>query len=230
VGIVKFNLKLNKMKKRYAFILIAFLAIVSSCEKDPIISTADRVGISKVTYYPILTLTGDRIMVVEQGGTFTDPGATAKAGTADVPVVATGSVNTSVADTYTITYTATNQDGFSVTAYRTIVVYDTDAGAAAQDLSGSYLRAATGELSTWTKIAPGVYTVLNPGGAAAGENLLVVAVNPTGFTIAVQSQYASDGTLSVTSGEVYRNSIPASYDWHFLNPGYGTQLRTFVKQ
>src|SRR5437868_13360444 len=96
---------------------------------------------------------------------------------------------------YTLTYTATNSDAFSPTATRTVVVYQTAPDAAAHDLSGTYLRPATGVTSTWTKIAPGVYVVQNPGGAAAGTNLIVVAVNPSGFSIKIPEQIASDGTV-----------------------------------
>ena len=152
------------------------------------------VGISKVTYYPNITLTGDPIIAVANGTAFTDPGVKATAGTTDVPVVTTGTVNTASDGVYTLTYTATNADGFSSNASRTVVVYTTAPDAAANDLSGTYLRAATGETSTWTKIAPGVYTVQNPAGATVGENLIVVAINPFGFTISIPEQQASDGT------------------------------------
>jgi hypothetical protein len=218
------------MKKGYVFKLIAFLAIISSCSKDPIISTADRVGISKVTYYPIITLTGNSIIAIANGTAFTDPGVKATAGTSDVPVITSGTVDTNTDGVYTLTYSSTNKDGFSSTAARTVVVYTTDAGAEANDLSGSYLRAATGELAIWTKIAPGVYTVQNPGGATVGRSLVVVAINPTGLTILIPEQKASDGSLSSSSNESYTNSNPPAYTWKFLNPGYGTGLRTFVKQ
>ena len=217
------------MKKGYAFILIAFVAIISSCSKDPIISTADRVGISKVTYYPIITLTGNSIIPIANGTPFTDPGVKATAGTADVPVTTSGTVDTATDGVYTLTYTATNADGFSSTAARTVVVYTTDASALANDLSGSYLRAATGELAIWTKIAPGVYTVQNPGGATAGRSLVVVAINPTGFTITIPEQKASDGTLSSSSNESYTNSNPPTYTWRFLNPGLWNRLENFCK-
>ena len=218
------------MKKRYLFLFIIFAMLIASCTKDKIVDTPDRVGISKVTYYPTLTVNGDLIIALPVNGTFSDAGATAKAGSTDIPVVVSGAVNTAAAGTYSLTYVATNSDGFSVTRYRTVVVYSTDPDAAAHDLSGSYLRAATGELAIWEKIAPGVYIITNPGGAGAGENLKVAAINPSGFIFTIPTQHASDGSISSSSGEVYTNSTPASYVMHFLNPTYGTQLRSFVKQ
>jgi len=218
------------MKRIYAFMILAFASFVSSCEKDPIVNTPDMVGTSKVTYYPIITLTGNSIVAVENGSAFTDPGVKAVAGSSDVPVITSGTINTDEDGVYSLTYTATNSDGFSSTASRTVVVYSTDDAAASHDLSGTYLRPATGVTSTWTRIAPGVYQVQNPGGAAAGTDLIVVAVNPTGFTIKIPEQRASDGSTSSSANEVYTNSTPATYKWIFLNPTYGTGVRTFVKQ
>ena len=219
------------MKNKYVFLLITFVAMIVSCSKDTIINTHDRVGISKVTYYPIITLTGDLIIPIPNGGTYTEPGAKAEAGGAEVPVTTTGSVDTNTDGVYRITYSATNSDGFSASASRTVVVYTTDASASSHDLSGTYVRGATGESCIWTKIAPGVYTVANPGGASVGRNLIVVLINPTGYTITVPDQIASDGSESSTSDEMYNyNSTPVNYAWRFFNPIYGTGVRTFVKQ
>jgi hypothetical protein len=229
VGEIILKLKIRKMKKRYAFILIAFVSIISSCSKDKIINTPDRVGISKVTYYPIITLTGNTIIAIANGTTFTDPGVKATAGSSDVPVTTSGTVDANTDGVYTLTYSATNSDGFSSTAVRKVAVYTTAADAAANDLSGNYARTSNGSVATWTKIAPGVYTVFNPGGAI-GTNLTVVAINPSGFNISIPDQLASDGSPTSSTNESYTNSNPATYSWKIVNPGYGTALRTFIKQ
>ena len=56
---------------------------------------------------PIITLNGDSTMTITQGETFTDPGYTATYKGIDITssVQVSGSVNTSVVDTYTLTYT-----------------------------------------------------------------------------------------------------------------------------
>jgi len=203
--------------------------LFASCKKDTINNTADKVGISKVTYFPILTMSGDNIIAVEMGSAFTDPGATAKAGESDVPVTATGSVNTSNPGVYTITYSAVNADGFSATTRRTVAVYSTSADAASHDLSGDYARTSNGSIASWTKIAPGVYKVFNPGGAP-GTNLTVIVFNPTGYQIFIPEQVASDGSVTSSTNESYTNSTPPQYSWKIVNPGYGSGQRTFVKQ
>jgi hypothetical protein len=208
----------------YSLLAVLFVA----CNKDEIHNTEDQVGISKVTHFPVLTLNGDRYMTIEVGGTFTDPGIIATEGGADIPYTTDGSVNTGEVGVYDLTYSAVNKDGFPASLTRTVVIYSTESSGAANDLSGTYIR-TNGVPSTWTKIAPGVYTVLNPGGAT-GVNLTVVAFNQTGNTIHIPDQTISDGSTMTSAQEVYSPGPPATYTWQILNSGYGTQLRTFVKQ
>ncbi len=209
--------------------LMAFFTMMISCKKDSIIDTADRVGISKVTYYPTITVKGDAVVTVTSGDVYTEPGVSATAGSADVPVTTAGVVDAGKDGVYTITYSAKNADGYSSFASRTVVVYTTDPDAAAHDLSGTYLRTATGSSAVWTKIAPGVYEVFNPGGSP-GTNLTVVVFNPSAFNIMIPPQLASDGSPTSSTNESYINSSPATYSWKIVNPGYGGALRTFIKQ
>lgn len=217
---------------KFKDILFAFIAmgILFSCnKKDDFNYPEGTVGISKITYFPILTKKGGDYVVVPVGGTYSEPGVTAKEGTSDLTVTTSGTVNTSTPGVYTLTYSAVNKDGFSASTKRTVAVYSTDASAAANDLSGKYLRPATGASATWTKLAPGVYLIDNPGGAV-GVNLQVIAFNPTGFTVTIPSQISSDGNTSSSSTFVYTDGNPPTYKLIFLNPGYGTGTRTFVKQ
>jgi Domain of unknown function (DUF5011) len=220
---------MRKMKIKFAFIWIPFMLLMISCKKDPIINTPDRIGISRVTYYPTITLTGDAIVTVPNGVVYTEPGVKATAGTAEVPVTSTGFVDTGKDGVYTISYSAKNADGYSSFASRIVIVYTTAPDAAAHDLSGTYLRTATGSSAVWTNIAPGVYQVFNPGGSP-GTNLTVIVFNPSAFKILIPPQLGSDGTPTSSTNESYTNSTPATYSWRIVNPGYGSALRTFIKQ
>ena len=73
---------------------------------------------------PVITLNGDSTATVELGAIWTDAGATANWGET---VTASGTVDTSVVGTYTITYTATDAAGNVGTATRTVTVSDTTA-------------------------------------------------------------------------------------------------------
>jgi hypothetical protein len=222
--------KFLKMKLTFYILLLSGFCLFSGCAKEEEINnTETQVGHSRVTFFPVLQLQGDRYVPVALGSTYTEPGATAKEGETDITPTISGTVNTNTPGVYTIIYTATNKDGFSVSERRTVVVYSTDASAADNDLSGNYARNTNGSVAVWTKIAPGVYTVFNPGGAP-GTNLTVVAINPTGFSIDIPEQQASDGSVTSSAQESYTNGSPATYSWQILNPGYGTALRTFTKQ
>ena len=217
------------MKKIIQFIFLSFIILLAACNKDDINNTESKVGISRVTNFPLLSLNGERYVTIIVGGTYTEAGAVATEAGADIPVTTNGSVNTAIPGVYTLTYSAVNKDGFSASVTRTVVIYSTDASATANDLSGNYARTSNGSVSTWTKLAPGVYKVFNPGGAP-GTNVTVIAINPTGFTIKIPVQPIGDGTPMSSSDELYTNSVPAKYSWKIVNQGYGTALRNFVKQ
>lgn len=216
------------MKK---ILLCGFYALIFlvSCNKTDIIDNAQQVGRSKITYYPTVALKGSTYMAVPVGGAYTDPGCTAIANGVSLPITISGTVNTSVAGVYALTYIAKNVDSFSASTVRFVAVYATDASAAAHDLSGNYARNTNGSVATWTKLAPGVYTVFNPGGAP-GTNLTVIVFNQTGFSVKIPSQVASDGSITSSASESYTGVAPIQYSMEIVNPGYGTSVRTFIKQ
>lgn len=217
------------MKQISQLIFLSIIIVLAACNKEDIKNTDTKVGISRVTNFPIVALKGERYVTISVGGTYTEAGVDATEAGAAIPVTTAGSVNTTTPGIYTLTYSALNKDGFSASVVRTVAVYSTDASAAANDLSGNYARTSNGSISTWTKLAPGVYKVFNPGGAP-GTNVTVIVINPTGFTIKIPEQPIGDGTPMSSSNEIYTNSVPAKYSWKIVNQGYGTALRNFVKQ
>jgi hypothetical protein len=202
------------------FVFVSFLAI--SCEKE----TTE--GISTLTQFPVLTMKGGEYVTVAKGGAYTEPGVTAKEGESDLTVTEAGTVNTAVSGVYVKTYSAVNKDGYSATTKRFVIVYSTDVGAAANNLTGKYARNTNGVLAEWIKLAPGVYKVINPGGAP-GATLTVIAFNPTGFVIDIPNQVSSDGSETSSDLEDY-SQMPTTYKWKIVNPGYGPSVRTFTKQ
>ncbi len=117
-----------------------FIAAFLSCTKK------DTEGISKVTYYPIFTYTGDDVYLIPTGQDFVDPGVTADANGVNVPVTTsvvgefqkyTGTtIDKTLANRYVITYDAKNVDGFSNYAYRT--VYTATTGDFVNSIEGAY--------------------------------------------------------------------------------------------
>lgn len=122
----------SKIKIIYsAFLLIALLTS-SSC-------TEDSAGISKVTTFPIITLTGESSIGVAKGATYVDPGFKAMEGTKDITanIVVKGSVDVNKEGAYFLVYEATNSDGFKRAESRTVIVYDKSSISNA-DISGTY--------------------------------------------------------------------------------------------
>lgn len=221
------------MKRYISYLTIVFLnMMLVSCNKDSFNYKPGYVGLSKITTYPTIKMAGSGYIAIPKGGTYTEPGVSATAGSASVKVVTTGLPNTNAVGVYLVTYTATNTDGFSATSTRTVAVYSTDVTAQENDFSGNYARNTNGSIAVWTKIAPGVYTVFNPGGAP-GTNLTVIVFNPTGYQIFIPSQIAGGALTSSASESTVPGTTPgtiASYKMEIVNPGYGTSVRTFIKQ
>src|SRR6202008_5105807 len=136
-----------------------------------------------------------------------------------------------------LTYSAQNPQGYSASDWRMVVVFPAASAAyptvIANDFSGTYKRTSNQVLSTWTKVATGVYWVANPGGAVGYDNAHAVVENLSGENITIPSQDAPDfgGTIS-TSSETYDSlhSPTPEYSWIFNAPNFGTSLRTFDKQ
>ena len=91
---------------------------LTSCDKD-------TEGLTDVTYYPVITLEGGDVLL-NLGENYVDPGYSADLGGEDVTsqVVVNDNIDNSSIGLYQVTYTVTNADGFSATATRNVIVYD----------------------------------------------------------------------------------------------------------
>ena len=78
------------------------------------------------TTMPVITIVGDNPITVELGTSYTDEGATASDLDA-VTLTTSSDVDTDTVGTYSVTYTATDASGNSVTATRIVNVVDTSA-------------------------------------------------------------------------------------------------------
>lgn len=192
----------------------------------------DTEEVSKVTTYAVISRVGDEFISIPQGQAFSDPGATATESGSPISIVTAGSVDVNTPGVYTITYTATNADGFSVSTTRNIGVIAPDA--AAEDLSGNYKRNAGAQgISKVTKLGMGHYTTDNVGGVAAGGPATTVHFfHTTGTTLIVPVQNNGSGEFSAinASYKFANGGAPAQYTWTVINAGYLDNARTFVKQ
>ncbi|HMI08588.1 MAG TPA: immunoglobulin-like domain-containing protein [Flavobacterium sp.] len=117
------------MKKIFISLLLVTGGLFVSCDKD------ESEGLSKTTIYPVITLSGDDPAFVPVGSTYVDPGAVGTVGGNEIELqtrfvgVYRGTVSetldTNKSDFYNLEYTAENEDGFSATATRQVIVYKT---------------------------------------------------------------------------------------------------------
>lgn len=107
------------MKKNLIIILsIALTLLAVSCKKV----TTD--GVTRVTYYPTLTLLGPAYVTMDLGSTFSDPGFTAIMNEEDISdqVEITDNIDSSKPGLYTVNYSFVNPDGITASAQRYVIV------------------------------------------------------------------------------------------------------------
>ena len=224
------------MKSLYSYFLIVLAAItLASCNKEKAFpDTANQVGISKVTYFPMIAIKGDLLNIIDKGSSFVDPGVDATVNGAAVTPAITGSVDASTPGIYYLTYTATNEDGFSASDYRIVIVKE--ATAASPDYSGYYRRnAGAFGISRWIQLTPTTYAVSNPGGASGYDNFWYVVTVTGGNVVSIASQKVPQQLganpveiKTLTTGTMTASGASYKYTWAIGTAGFGTGNRTFL--
>ena len=216
------------MRSLIAFsILLAVGICLASCEKEEEIHNTDtQVGHSTVTFFPTFTMEGEKYLSLVKGENYTEPGVSAKEGTADLPVTVSGTVDTNTPGVYDITYSATNKDNFSASVTRTVAVLPA-AEQAGVDISGQYEYVAnTSYTSTIQKLGPGFYLVNNVWGSAPipsyilttdGHSLLLPLNSLSGY-----GPVQGTGTLSDAGNLTYSVDL--------LDYGFIGTVRNWKKQ
>jgi len=143
------------------------------------------------TLAPVITLNGSDPIYVELGSTFTDPGATASdLCMGVVPVSTSGVVNPNAVGTNTLTYTASDGNGNTNSATRSVIVRDTTPPAIVWSFTNLVLAAGTNctaampDVTTTNYILAtdlaGALTIsqspTNNASLALGTNLVVITV------------------------------------------------------
>lgn len=109
--------------KKYISILAIALAAVSftSCDKD-------SEGLTRVTYYPVITLEGPTQDQAVAGVPYTDPGYKAMLNgedvSSEVEIVTKMNLQSPAPGYYSVNYTIVNEDGLSASASRYVLVSD----------------------------------------------------------------------------------------------------------
>jgi hypothetical protein len=170
-----------------------YIVTYSATDADDNTGTASRTVIVEDNIAPVITLAdgddGTPNYTVEKGTTYVDPGATADTG--ETVTVNTSQLNMAVPETYTVTYSATDVDGNTGTAFRYVIVDDTTGPVIT--LSGDNPYAVVGRT-----------TYVDPGATADGGE--TVTVNTSSVNMDAPGNY----TVTYSATDAYGNIGTAS--------------------
>lgn len=118
------------MKNKIFYLLIALLTIsLWGCEKE-------YDSVTRVTYFPDIAINGQTVVFSAQNATYTDQGAKSTENGKEIQTKVVSNVNSAAVGSYSVVYSAVNVDGFSATAQRKVIVFDTKTSTG--DISGTY--------------------------------------------------------------------------------------------
>jgi len=209
----------NKLNNTF-LLVFAIILLVSCSEVDPI-------G-SDITFYADVQLIGERTMIITQGDTFSDPGATSVINGEQVDFTTTGTVDANTPGVYRLNYETINEDGFPASADRAVVVLSS--APSIYDLSGNWAR-TNGSPGLCVKISDRAYTYDNAGGVKGPNQLKITFYNVDDDLIYIPFTIgASESGIRVESidGRIVDNN---NFNWSLSASGfYGTFTRRFVRQ
>lgn len=204
--------------KRFAYLFfgIVLFTTIASCKKETL-------GVSKITYYPEVSVKGDTYMSITIGGEYVEQGALALIDGAEVEYETVGSVDPSTPGLYQIDYSAVNVDGFSQSATRYVAVTNCPDDV---DISGTYNRNIGGTLypNVVSKLSRGFFLAGNLLGNAGYTKGFYIMNSATDMTLPLQQNSAfgeiEGANLVFVPGERFEYSIP----------NINSVVRKFVKE
>ena len=171
---------------------------------------------------PIITLNGDSTITITQGETFTDPGYTATYRGIDITssVQVSGSVNTAVVDTYTLTYTV-SYNGKDATPVERVVNVASNGQTVTE-----VMESATGETASLDPAGNLRYVGPTPNNYVSfnGELWRIIGVF-NGQTKIIKDEYYST-SIAWDSNTNYSNNWATASLKALLNDGETSYLKT----
>ncbi len=215
--------------KRILILSVLLVVFAASCKKDQGDPSTPR-----TVSYPTITLTGAQYYSIAVNGALPSIAATAYDSFYNevCPVLLDlSTLDNTTAGLYAVTASAKNKYG--MTSYQTVYVGVTNEPSTL-DISGVYWRLATStRVSNISKVATGMFLTDNVGGvdivSQAGSVVSAVFVVTSDTTLDFGSQLTSAGTLTASS-ETLSLATPVTINYALNLSGFGTSVRTFVKQ
>jgi len=218
------------MKKIFLLSIIAGISFAGCKKTMTTVSEAHHVS------YPTILISSDLYYSIPVGGT--PPTVTATAYDSfykevDAVVIDQSLLDNTKPGMYAITLSAKNKYG--MTAYASVYVGVTDIDPAL-DLSGSYIRLSTpGRVANVTKLGTGLFATDNVGGVditdpTTGTQISAVFVVTSETTLDFGTQLTSGGPLTGSQQTLTLTPGDTTLNYALDLSGFGTQVRTFVKQ
>ncbi|HMH23289.1 MAG TPA: DUF5011 domain-containing protein [Puia sp.] len=192
------------MKISYLFLSLLLTGSFLSCNKFTASDPKGPPAGAKIIYFPVITRVGLAAMSVVKGTPFTDPGVKAEVNGQAVPVTIDGTVNTAEVGPYTLTYTASNKDGYQATATRIVWVIPGPETSTA-DFSGTYapVGGSAPANAVITKLDKGLYYTSNCWGGGSSVTIAVYFFCLDGTTLTVPEQVTTVGHVKSTPDGTY---------------------------
>lgn len=212
------------MKKLKLIGVLALIFAFVSC------STEDEIS-SKVTVYPDLNLIGESVIAINQGDTFTDPGATSFSGENQLDITTSGSVNSQAIGVYKIKYESFNSDGFAASVTRTVIVLSSTPSAI--NLEGTFFR--SGNANNVTRISDRVYVCDNATGYTTtgdekNDNIKLTFYNLDDTRLYAPLQLNTSVTGLTAESNIGTIINENNWNWVIYASGvFGTAVRNFSR-
>lgn len=216
--------------KKILFCVAALTLMVTSCKKK----TSDP-SITVTVSYPTIIATGNPYYSINIGDPLPSISATAyDSFYNEVCTVVTdaSTLDNTTPGLYAVSLSAKNKYGFI--SYSSVFVAVTNVSDLL-NLSGAYQRLATPTRTAYvTKLARGIFMTSNVGGvdtvSQATSIVPAVFAVTSDTTIDFGSQLTSAGTLTASQESLTLTPGDTTLNYALSLSGFGTSLRTFVKQ
>ncbi len=211
--------------KKIMFLIAASLICFTACKKE-------KDDVSKVVDIssPDINLNGDKYVTLNPGQNYDDPGAVSVddvTGAQTTISADAGNLDPNTPGLYYMSYTATNANGYQTVAGRYIAVTDYNDNI---NLEGTYLREATGIEVQVTKVSRAMYKISDMGGAGLDDAAYIAVLNDSTFDLGVQISESLGVEIDGGHEKIINDGGQIILQYSLDAPGYGTAVRTFVKQ
>lgn len=216
------NIRINSI-----FAILALTLLFSGCAKD-------KNEPSKATFWPNLTVTGDKLVIINEGDVYDDAGAVATVNGVPVDVTVSSNVDESTAGVYEVAYSALNDDGIAAKDGRTVIVLPSGTlFDASSYLLGNYtlsapVRPAPVPSMSISEVAPGLYYLTNMYGSNGSNQVIEVpayiySTDGITFTVLDGSNVSAFGGYVASGGTAVWNGVTSklacSFNIAAVGPG-----------